>query len=199
MRDLLVATRNKGKLEEFKEFFAGTQFVITSLDGIGMDRSYEPEETGETFEANAEIKAREYGTKAGMLTIADDSGLCVDALGGKPGVRSARYVDGSDADRYQAVLKEMQNVSDDKRTGQFVSVIAVFDPKTGRIFTTRGEANGHILTEARGERGFGYDPIFFADEIGKTYAEASLQEKASIDHRGKALKKAKEILVAEFA
>jgi XTP/dITP diphosphohydrolase len=199
MRDLLVATRNKGKLEEFKGFFAGTQFRVLSLDDVGVERSFEPEETGETFEANAKIKAREYGTKAGMLTIADDSGLCVDALGGKPGVRSARYVEGTDADRYRRVLKEMEDIAEGKRTAQFVSVLVVFDPAAGRLLTTRGESGGHIRREPRGERGFGYDPIFFSDEIGKTYAEAAVEEKTSVDHRGKALKKMKEILVAEFA
>ena len=108
-------------------------------------------------------------------------------------------MEGTDIDRYKTVLREIEGVPEGQRTAQFVSVIAVFDPKTNKLFTTRGEAKGHILTESRGERGFGYDPIFFADEIGKTYAEASLQEKASVDHRGRALKKAKEILVAEFA
>lgn len=198
MRDLLVATRNKGKVDEFRAFFKDSAFKILSLDEAGVDADFEPEETGTTFEENAEIKAREYGKKAQMLTIADDSGICVDALGGEPGVRSARYAEGTDKTRYEVVLDKMKDVPDDNRAATFVSVIAVYDPSSDRMMTTRGECLGHVLREARGEGGFGYDPIFFVDEIGKTYAEATLEEKQSVDHRGKALRLMREQLEQEY-
>lgn len=198
MRELLIATRNMGKFPEMVNGLSGLPFAMKSAREVAALDSFEPEETGATFEENAILKATEYGEKAGMLTIADDSGVEVDALGGEPGVKSARYVAGSDTDRYEAVLTKMVDVPNEKRTARFVSVIAVYDPLTKKIETTRGECTGHVLREPRGERGFGYDPIFYVDEIGKTFAEASLEEKQRIDHRGKALKLIREQLLTTF-
>lgn len=194
MRELLIATRNKGKYPEMVNLLTGLPFTFKNPDDVPELSGFDADETGETFEANAEIKAREYGKRAGMLTIADDSGVCIDALGGEPGVRSARYAEGTDKARYEVVLEKMREVPEGDRAAQFVSVIAVYDPLTDRIVTTRGQCAGHILFDPRGERGFGYDPIFHVDEIGKTYAEATLEEKQSVDHRSKAMHQMRTIL-----
>ncbi len=198
MRNILIATRNAGKIPEIALGLHGLPFTPVSVQDVPAIDSFEPDESGETFEDNAELKAREYGKKAGMLTLADDSGLEIDALAGEPGVRSARYVEGTDIDRYRAVLEKMRDVPDDERTARFVSVVAVYDPVSDMIATTRGDCHGRIEREARGARGFGYDPIFFADELEKTYAEATLQEKMSVDHRSKALVAMREILLRKF-
>lgn len=194
MRELLIATRNKGKFPEMIAGLQGTPFTFLSANDVPTLAGFEPDETSDTFEGNALLKAREYGEKAGMLTIADDSGVEIDALGGAPGVRSARYVEGSDADRYRAVLDKMKDVPDDQRGARFVSIIAIYDPLTKKEIAVRGECMGEILRAPRGEHGFGYDPIFFVPEISKTFAAASIEEKASIDHRGRALRQAKELL-----
>ncbi len=194
MRDLLVATNNTGKLEEFLAFFKGSDFSLKTIKDV-ISESFDIEEVGSTFEGNALIKAFTCGKKTGLLTIADDSGVEIDALNGEPGVRSARYVEGSDKDRVQAVLNKMKHITDmNERTARFVSVIAIYDPATDRIRVTRGECAGSITMDPIGNRGFGYDPIFFVNALGKTYAEASLDEKSSVDHRGKALRRATELL-----
>lgn len=199
MRDILIATKNRGKFPEIAAGLRELPFTAMSALEVPELENFEPEETGATFEENAIIKAKAYGQKSGILTIADDSGLEIDALGGEPGVRTARYVPGSDKDRYMAVLEKMKDVPDGKRGAKFVSVIAVYDPKTKKVATTRGECVGHIAQEPKGDRGYGYDPIFYVDEIRKTYAEATLGEKMSIDHRGKALKLIRDVLQKDFA
>lgn len=199
MRELLVATHNTGKLEEMRKLLEGLPFTIISMDETDIPAEWRVHEAGETFEGNALIKAIITGKKSGLLTISDDSGISIDALDGEPGVKSARYAEGTDKKRYEVVLEKMKDVPEGKRAAKFTSVIAIYDPKTDKVAVTYGECSGRILTESRGERGFGYDPIFFVDEIGKTYAEATLDEKQSIDHRGKAMAKAKKILIADFA
>lgn len=194
MREMLIATHNKGKIPEMENGLSGLDFRFLTMDDTDIDPSFRVDEVGETFEGNALIKAFICGKKSGKLTIADDSGVEIDALGGEPGVMSARYAEGTDKKRYEIVLEKMQNVADEKRTAKFVSVIALYDPVSDKVRTTRGECLGRITREPKGERGFGYDPIFFADELGKTYAEATLEEKQSVDHRGKALKKMRELL-----
>lgn len=194
MRELLIATRNKGKFPEMIAGLQGVPCTFLSANDVPALEGFEPDETSDSFEGNALLKAREYGEKAGMLTIADDSGVEIDALGGAPGVRSARYVEGSDLDRYRAVLDKMREVAKGQRGARFVSVIAIYDPATKKEAIVRGECLGEILKEPRGEHGFGYDPIFFVPEISKTFAEATIEEKASVDHRGRALRQAKEIL-----
>lgn len=198
MRDLLIATHNQGKLIELQQHLDGLPFKVVDISATSIPSTFRVDEVGETFEGNALIKAMVCGKKSGKLTIADDSGLCVDALNGAPGVRSARYVEGNDIDRYKAVLKEMKDVPDEKRTAKFISVLALYDPDKDIVRITTGECLGYIGHEPKGERGFGYDPIFYVDEIKKTYAEATLEEKMAIDHRGKAIEKMRQIFIKEF-
>ncbi|MBV9159499.1 MAG: RdgB/HAM1 family non-canonical purine NTP pyrophosphatase [Candidatus Kaiserbacteria bacterium] len=194
MRKLLIATHNLGKLEEMQGYLKELSFEVVSMDDTDIPKEWRVEEVGQTFEGNALIKAIITGKKSGMLTIADDSGVSIDALNGEPGVKSARYAKGTDKQRYEVVLEKMKDVPDEKRTAKFTSVIAVYDPMSDQVTVTYGECLGRITREPKGERGFGYDPIFFADEIGKTYAEATLEEKMRIDHRGRAMQKMYEIL-----
>lgn len=198
MRELLIATRNKGKYPEFIVGLGDVPFVMKSVNDIPELRGFDPEETGATFEENAILKARAYGNKTGMLTIADDSGLVIDALGGRPGIFSARYAPGSDADRYAKVLEEMASILDDARTARFISVIAIYEPRNGAVRTCEGICEGRIMRAAHGDFGFGYDPIFYADELGACFAELPTERKSSADHRGKALTKARKILLQEF-
>lgn len=185
-------------MPEIRHAFEGVPFNVIDINHVPELEGFEPEEAGATFKENSVIKAREYGTKAGMLTLADDSGLEVDALDGAPGIQSARYVPGTDADRNRKLLDAMKDVPDEKRTARFVTVIAIYDPARGDLKTCREEVYGHITREPRGERSFGYDPIFLYDEAGKTGGEMSVEEKNRYSHRGRALAKAREILIAEF-
>ncbi len=198
MRTILVATRNAGKLEELRAYLRDLPFTVASLDDTDIPRDWAPEEVGQTFEGNALIKAIVTGKKSGLLTIADDSGVSVEALNGEPGVRSARYSEGTDKQRYEVVLEKMNDVTDDKRGATFTSVIALYDPESDKVAVASGECRGRITREPKGERGFGYDPIFYVDEIGKTYAEATLDEKMRIDHRGKAMRQALGTLREKF-
>lgn len=192
-RELLIATKNKGKFPEIIEKLRDLPFEFVSLNEYDLE---EPKETAMTFEGNAIIKAVTYGVRLNCLTLADDSGLEIDALSGRPGIMSARYVQGTDKDRYEKVLEEMKDVPDEKRTARFKCVVAIYDPQDQRIETCEGAVEGRILKEPRGENGFGYDPIFFVPEIGKSTAEISVSEKNAIDHRGRALDKMKKILAS---
>lgn len=192
---LLVATRNKGKLEEFKRLFGHLEARITDLDSEGI--SEQIEESGKTFEENARLKAKGYSRLSGLVTIADDSGLEVDALGGAPGVLSARYGGAglSDAERVQLLLREMRSVPGWKRTARFRAVIALSGPGVpGRSVTTDGVVEGAIAHEAIGGHGFGYDPIFWLKERATTAAGLRPEEKDRISHRGQAARKMAEIL-----
>lgn len=199
MRELLIATRNEGKMPEIRHALEGAPFHIIDINDLPKLEGFDVEESGSTFAENAIIKAKEYGDRAGMLTLADDSGIEVDALHGEPGVKSARYADGTDADRNKKLLEVMHDVPEEKRTARMVSVIAIYDPKTGDIRTCEKGVTGRITREPRGPRSFGYDPIFLYDGTEKTGGEMTVQEKDGYSHRGKALAKAREILVAEFA
>ena len=156
-------------------------------------------ETGRTFRANACLKASQYAVRHRMWALADDSGLEVDALGGAPGVTSARWAEinrtgRGDADNNKTLLKQLENVSDDARTARFVCVLALADPAGRVIITARDTVEGTILRSARGCNGFGYDPLFYVPELGKTTAELSPQEKDRISHRGKALRRLRELM-----
>lgn len=187
MRQILIATKNMGKINEFKHMMERYEIEVLSL----LDINYEPEieETGSTFEANALIKAREIATQYKVMTIADDSGLEIDALEGRPGVFSARYAGSARSDdaNMDKVLSEMKDISESERQARFVCVLAVVDNE-GCEFTVRGECEGLILDEKRGMSGFGYDPIFYVPRLGKTMAELSKDEKSAISHRGNAFK-----------
>ncbi|ABF41738.1 Ham1-like protein [Candidatus Koribacter versatilis Ellin345] len=195
MRRILVATSNPGKI---RDFIGAARVHGVELDVLPEYKQIEPpEETGETFEANARLKAEYYSHHVpAQLVLADDSGLEVDALNRAPGVRSARYATdeigyaGPDIDdRNNAlVLERMKDVHGPQRTGRFVCVLALArDGLT--IATFHGKAEGRILRELRGSNGFGYDPMFFFPEIGKTFAELSAEEKSHYSHRGAAFRK----------
>ncbi len=193
MKRLLIATHNKGKVREYKKLLSDLPLEITYLDELGVEE--EIEETGSTFEENARIKALGYARLTGMLTWADDSGLEVDALGGRPGVHSARYAGpgASDEDRYRKLLSEMEDVPDEARTARFRSVVAIATPE-GKVWTTSGKCEGVIAREPKGHFGFGYDPIFHLPELGKRMAELTPEQKNQISHRGEASRKAKKLL-----
>jgi XTP/dITP diphosphohydrolase len=181
---LLLATTNQGKIKELRRIL-GDEGI--ELIGLG-DWSTEVEETGETFAENALLKARYYHEVSGLVTIADDSGLAVDALNGAPGVYSARYAgaDASDLDRIHKLLEEMKEVPAQHRGAHFVCAAAIVWSTGQRVF--QAQASGRLLEELRGEGGFGYDPIFYYEPLGKTFAELTDTEKASVSHRGLAFR-----------
>jgi XTP/dITP diphosphohydrolase len=194
MEKLLLATNNQGKVREYRSLLRGIPYdiVTPSEEGIAAD----VEETGDTFEANAKLKAITLTKASGLLTLADDSGLEVDALDGAPGVRSARYAGtgATDADRISYLLKKLKNVPPEKRTARFRCVIAIAAPD-GKVKICEGECRGIITSEPRGKHGFGYDPVFYLPEFGKTFAELSPEEKNRVSHRAKAAEKAKKMLI----
>jgi XTP/dITP diphosphohydrolase len=179
---LLVATRNAGKLREVRARVGGIE--VLSLDDVAL--APEVEETEETLEGNARLKALAASRASGLWSLADDSGLFVDALGGAPGVRSARYAPGTDADRIRKLLGEMDAVPDGRRGAAFRCVLALASP-AGEVREARGECRGEILRAPRGSGGFGYDPVFLVPELGRTMAELTLEEKGRISHRARAL------------
>jgi len=184
---LIAATNNAHKLEEIRAILADSGVELLSMRDAGL--SMEIEENGVTFEENAMIKAKAVYEATGIPAIGDDSGLEIDALGGAPGVYSARYAGegASDLDRIHKVWRELGDTPDDKRGAQFVCTVAcILDEKTS--FTVRGICRGRILRECRGEGGFGYDPCFLVPSLGKTYSELKPEEKNAISHRGNALK-----------
>ena len=200
---IVLASRNPKKIRELRQLLSDllSDVEVLSLDDVGiMD---DIEENGTTFEENALIKAR-VAAGSGYIGVADDSGLAVDALGGEPGVYSARYAaknnfagDHDDDGNNQCLLYNLRNVPDEERGGAFVCAFACVFPD-GREFVVRGEARGIILHEYHGNGGFGYDPLFYFPQFGKSFAEVSPEEKHSVSHRGKAIrafaKKMKEYL-----
>ena len=185
---LVLASKNQKKLVEMNDILSHLGIEVCSEAEAGVD--LEVEETGTTFEENAALKAKAVMEASGLPAIADDSGLCVNALGGGPGVYSARYGgEGlTDQDRYQLVLKALSGQLD--RSAQFVSAICCAFPG-GDMVTARGECPGLITYAPRGEDGFGYDPVFLVPEKRKTFAQMSAEEKNAISHRGVALQKFK--------
>lgn len=190
MQKIIAATKNKNKIREFKEILPDFDIITQEEAGIDID----VEETGTTFRENALLKAKAIFEKSGISALADDSGLEVFALGGEPGVYSARYGgEGLDDNgRLNLVLEKMKDVDDELRGAQFVCSIA-FVTKD-EIYEAEGVCEGVIIREAKGENGFGYDPIFYVLEKGKTTAQMSADEKNEISHRGKALRNLKEML-----
>ena len=198
-KKILIGTRSKGKFPEIVALLAELPFEFLNLNDVPtIPRDFEVDETADTFEGNAILKATTLGTLSGLLTVAEDSGLEVDALGGRPGVYSARYAPGSDEDRYRKLLSELSGVPEEKRIARFRAVVAIYDPSSDKVRTCEGTFEGRILTEPKGTNGFGYDPIFFVPQFNKTSAELSLKEKNLVSHRGTAFRKAKEILQKEF-
>jgi XTP/dITP diphosphohydrolase len=191
---LLVATNNPGKLEEYQHLLRDLPLEITSLRQEAID--YEPEETGVTFEENAVLKANAFAERSGLLTLADDSGLEIDRLGGAPGVHSARYGGtrrGEDVRRYELVLRQLEGVPQPERTGRFRCVVALATPE-GQVTMAEGAIEGVIAFEPQGEHGFGYDPIFFIPEFDCTMAQLPPETKNRISHRARAVRAAVPII-----
>lgn len=180
---LLLATTNEGKIRELRKILEGSGFEVIGLGDWVTDEELE---TATTFEENALLKARYYHQVSGLPTVADDSGLEVDALHGAPGVYSARYAGAgaSDLDRTKKLLEEIRNVPEEERGARFACVAAIVWDGGEKTFL--GEARGRLLHELRGSGGFGYDPIFFYEPLQKTFAELSHEEKVKVSHRGQA-------------
>lgn len=189
---IIAATSNKGKVREIKSIFSDMDIVSMREAGIDI----EIEENGESFLENALIKARAIADLCDCAVLSDDSGLCVDALDGAPGIYSARYAgeNATDEERYQKLLKVLENETN--RNAHFTSAVALILPD-GREFTALGYVDGKIGYEPLGENGFGYDPIFICDELGKTFAQATDDEKNSISHRKRALEQVYRKLMLE--
>lgn len=208
MQTLLIASQNPGKIAEYRLLLNDLHLVITSLAEQSI--THQAPETGDTFAENACQKASTFAKRTGLLTWADDSGLEVDALDGRPGVHSARYgdptaADGmpsydaeseairrelSDADRYRYLLTELEGVPDDERTARFRCAICIANPD-GQMLVVEDSVEGYIIREPIGEQGFGYDPIFYVPEQQMTMAQLPSEVKNKISHRGKAARKAK--------
>jgi XTP/dITP diphosphohydrolase len=193
MIKLLVATNNPGKVREYEALLKGLPLTLTYPAQEGID--IEVEETGSTFTENARLKAMAYAGASDLLTLADDSGLEVDALGGEPGTRSARYAGqgASDEDRYRLLLSKLEGVPWERRTARFRCVIAVARPQ-GEVRIAEGTCEGVIALEPKGEHGFGYDPVFSMPEHGQTMAELEPEVKNRISHRARAAEGARRIL-----
>lgn len=187
-KTLVLASGNKGKIAEIGEMLP--EFSVIGYKDAGLD--FEIEETGATFYENALIKAKAVSEALGLPALADDSGLCVNALSGAPGIFSARFAgDGNDEHNIDKLLKELDGVKD--RSAKFVCSLVLYYPD-GKIISAEGETNGEILFERAGKNGFGYDPIFYSADLKKNLGEASSKEKNSVSHRSRALKNLKEKL-----
>ncbi len=193
MEKLIFATGNAGKMKEIREILGRDGLLILSQKEAGIVN--DAEENGSTFEENALIKARAVAAKTDACVLADDSGLEIDYLNGEPGIYSARYL-GEDTPyevKNQKILERLKDVPEEQRTARFVCAIAAVLPD-GRELTTRGTIEGIIGYEARGEGGFGYDPIFFVPEFQCSTAELTMEQKNAVSHRGKALRAMREKL-----
>lgn len=184
---ILLATRNQGKVREIRELVKGLRVEFLCLEDVPPVPDVA--EDGTTFEENALKKAREIAESSGMATLADDSGLCIDALDGRPGVHSARYAGehATDEEKCARILNEMRNVQEDRRSARFICVLALATPD-GEEMLFRGVCEGRITSELRGTEGFGYDPIFYFEQAGCTFAEMDRESKNDVSHRGRALR-----------
>ncbi|GAA0333715.1 XTP/dITP diphosphatase [Bacillus carboniphilus] len=187
-RKVVIATQNKGKAKEFESLFSSFNFEVVTL--LDLPEAIDIVEDGSTFEENATIKSETIANKFDCIAIGDDSGLIVDFLNGKPGIYSARYAgeEKNDEANLQKVLHELEGVPSEERTARFYCALAFSAPGI-KTKTVSGTCEGKILTEKRGSEGFGYDPIFYVEDLGKSLAELSKEEKNQISHRGNAIKK----------
>jgi len=190
---LLLATNNEAKVREYRKLLQGIPFELVTLAEVGVTTTVD--EVGESLEENARLKATTLAAESQLLALADDSGLEVDALGGEPGRLSARYAGegASDRDRVSYLLARLKGVPWEKRSACFRCIIAIATPD-GRVELCSGECGGFITFEPKGEQGFGYDPIFYLPDLGKTMAELSLDIKNKVSHRGKAAREAYPVL-----
>ena len=193
-KKLLIATHNQGKVREYRDLFKGLPFELLSLDDLGITEDVE--ETGATFRENAWLKAHTYSRLGRMLTLSDDSGLEVDALGGEPGVHSARYGGEScrsDEDRVALLLSNLGGVPWPRRTARFRCFIAICEPGAVEVSVV-GSVAGMIQYEPEGTKGFGYDPVFYLPSFNRTIAQLGMTDKNRISHRGDAAHRAASIL-----
>jgi XTP/dITP diphosphohydrolase len=198
MRDLLLATGNLHKVEEFRAIFSGIPFRLLSLrDGrpAGEPMDMDVEETGTSFAENAQLKALAYARASGKLSLADDSGLEIDALGGAPGIYSARFAgrETTYAERFRIILEQLRGLPTARRGARFRCAITIAEP-SGYSQTVEGTLEGQIASAPRGEHGFGYDPIFYVPGLGKTMAELEPEQKNKISHRARAAASAAALL-----
>jgi XTP/dITP diphosphohydrolase len=196
MQELLIATTNPGKAREFRQMLGEDRFTWLDPSAAG---AFEVEETGRTFRANACLKASAYAIHSGKWAIADDSGLEVDALGGEPGVFSARWaaLNGAgegDLANNALLIQRLESIPEPRRSARFVCSLALADPKGRIAMTSFGSVSGQILRQPRGSNGFGYDPLFLVESLGKTTAELSPEEKHRISHRGQALRRLRQLI-----
>jgi XTP/dITP diphosphohydrolase len=193
MPKLLLATSNPGKIREYCFLLDGLGYQITTLTEEGIAKIVT--ESGNSYEQNARLKAITYAKLGQITALADDSGLEVDVLDGEPGIKSARFAGeaATDAEKVSLLLAKLNDVPWERRTARFKCVIAIASPG-GRAEVCYGECHGIIAFESKGENGFGYDPIFFLPEIGKTMAELHLEMKNQISHRARASQKARQVL-----
>lgn len=185
MPDLLLASQNPGKLNEMRQLVDGLRFRVLGLRELGIREA--PDETGDSFVANARLKALHYASRAGLLTVADDSGISVDALGGEPGLYSSRFggEGASDLERNLLLLEKLREVPWEARGAHFTSAVVAARPGDV-LFTAQEEVAGLIATEMRGPNGFGYDPLFFYPPFGRTFGECAPVDKDRVSHRGRA-------------
>ncbi len=191
---LLIATHNRGKVEEYRHLLQSLPVELLSLDDLGI--ATDVDETGSTFRENAWLKARAYSALGGMLTLADDSGLEVDALGGQPGVHSARYggdACANDQDRVSLLLSNLAGVRWAERTARFMCVIAICQPG-GPEVSVVGSVSGMIQYQPEGDLGFGYDPVFYLPSLERTFSQLSMEVKNRISHRADATHRAAGVL-----
>ena len=189
---LVLASQNPGKLKELKILLGHLPIELALAP-----KDFDPEETSDTYLANAEIKAREAARMTGELSVSDDSGIEVEALGWGPGVRSARYCEGSDLDRRQKMLLEMENVPDEKRNARYVCALVLAD-KDKVIYSTEAYWQGKLIREELGEHGFGYDPIFMPNDCTMTSAQITPEEKNQKSHRAKAFNELAQFLSSKY-
>ncbi|MGI9147716.1 MAG: non-canonical purine NTP pyrophosphatase [Chloroflexota bacterium] len=188
---LLIATTSEGKLREWKSLLAELSLQLVSLGDLGI--SFDVEETGSTYAENAALKVEAYGRASGLLTLAEDSGLSVRALGGRPGVQSARWEGSNYAHKNALLIRLLEGTTGEARACRYACVTALRHPD-GRTWHVRGELRGRIAWSAAGGGGFGYDPVFYIPRLGRTLAEVSVDQKDRISHRGRAARRVGPIL-----
>jgi XTP/dITP diphosphohydrolase len=192
MPRLLIATTSAGKLAEWRELLTELQLELVSLTDMGL-ADMQVQETGATFAANARLKAEAYGARSGMLTLAEDAGLIVDALGGAPGVHSARWEGDDYVRKNQLLIHLLEGKQGAERGCAYVSVALLRHPD-GRTWQARGEVRGQIAHVAAGSGGFGFDPVFYLPRLGKTLAQIPIHEKDRVSHRGRAARRVRAVL-----
>lgn len=195
---IILATKNKGKVADFEKLTENMNIEVISF----LDEEINfPDvvEDGETFEENSVKKALEIAKYTGMITVSDDSGLCVEALDGAPGIYSARYSgeNATDSTNIDKLLEEMKNIPQGERQAKFVSVVSIAKPD-GTVQSFRGEVEGEIIFERKGTNGFGYNPVFFSYELEKTFGEATMEERVTVSHRARAFRDLKEKVLNKF-